>query len=50
MALDLTYCDTADRIRKVRRQNAGRIILGLVFLLLFAAAFGVVYPNPIHTY
>lgn len=56
MPLDLTYCEIADRILKVRkstntRTKAQRIILATVLALLIASALGVfVSPYPIHGY
>lgn len=59
MSLNLTYADNADAVRrntakwspaKTAQHRKTMFVLAVVFLLLFAAAFGVLDLNPIHAY
>lgn len=59
VSLDLTYADNADRALKVKAKwspaktaahRRAAFITAVVFLLMLAAAFGVLNIDPIHWY
>ena len=51
MSLDLTRAEIADRIAKCKNPpTRAQMFLLMVFLLMFAAAFGQVLPCPIRGY